>query len=101
MDYRVVWSPEAIEDVESIAAYIARDSQRYAASVVEKILEDSRSLALSPNIGRVVPEFENESIRERIVYSYRLIYRIEGNVVTIAAVIHGKRLIDTFSDRIK
>ena len=101
MDYRVVWSPEALEDVESIAAYIARDSQRYAASVVEKILEDSRSLALSPYIGRVVPEFENESIRERILYSYRLIYRIEGNVVTIAAVIHGKRLIDTFSDRIK
>lgn len=101
MDYRVVWSPEAIEDVESIATYIARDSIRYATSVVEKILEDSRSLSLSPYIGRIVPEFQNESIREQIAYSYRLIYRIEGEVVTIAPVIHGKRLIDTFSERIK
>ena len=38
MDYKVKWSPEATEDLESIAEYIARDSEFYARSVVSKIL---------------------------------------------------------------
>ena len=39
----VVWSPEALEDVNDIAAYIARDSGFYAAAVVHgrRLLEDS------------------------------------------------------------
>ena len=101
MDYRVVWSPEAIEDVESIAAYISRDSEHYAGAVVEKILGLTRNIASSPYAGRAVSELGDESIRERIIYSYRLIYRIKGNVITIAAVIHGKRLIEPFTERIK
>jgi plasmid stabilization system protein ParE len=36
---KIVWSPEAIEDLQSIAAYIARDSEYYARAVVSKILE--------------------------------------------------------------
>jgi len=34
MDYEVVWSPRAIDDVEAIAEYISRDSLAYAAAVV-------------------------------------------------------------------
>jgi plasmid stabilization system protein ParE len=41
-----------------------------------------------------VPEFEDETLREHFVYSYRIIYRIQGQTVTIAAVIHGKRLLE-------
>jgi len=44
MDVRVVWSPEAIEDLESIVEYIARDSEFYARAVVTKILELSRKI---------------------------------------------------------
>ncbi len=38
MDLKVVWSPEAIEDVESIAEYIGRDSEFYAGAVATKII---------------------------------------------------------------
>ena len=41
----VVWSPEALEDVEAIAAYIARDSNFYAAAVVEKMLVTAAGLS--------------------------------------------------------
>ena len=41
MDYTVEWSPEAIEDLESIAEYIARDSDFYARAVVSKVLKQS------------------------------------------------------------
>jgi len=37
-DQVVVWSPEALEDADDIAGYIARDSVFYAAAVVEKML---------------------------------------------------------------
>ena len=39
MAYRVVWSAKAVEDVEAIATYIARDSPFYAAAVVQKLVE--------------------------------------------------------------
>jgi toxin ParE1/3/4 len=74
MAYSVVWSPNALDDVDEIAAYIARDSPTDAAAVVEKILDITRNLQNLPLLGRIVPESNEESIRERFVYSYRLIY---------------------------
>ena len=94
MAYQVEWSPRAIDDVEAIALYIAADSTAYAASVVKKILDTTRHLSRFPFAGRVVPEFDDENIREKFAYSYRIIYRIQGETVTIAAVIHGKRLLE-------
>lgn len=42
-----------------------------------------------------MPEFEDESLRERFVYSYRIIYRVQGQTVTVAAIIHGQRMLET------
>lgn len=44
MDYRVDWSPEAVEDIESIAEYISRDSEFYAKAVVTSIINLGREL---------------------------------------------------------
>jgi toxin ParE1/3/4 len=93
MAYEVVWSPRAIEDVEAIAVYISADSAAYAATVVKKILTATRALRNFPFAGRVVPEFDDDSLREQFAYSYRIIYRIQDQTVTIAAVIHGKQLL--------
>ena len=93
MAHQVAWSPAALEDVEAIAAYFSRDSTSYAAAVVRKLLDSTRNLRIFPHAGRVVPEFNNSSIREVFVYSYRIIYRVEGENVTIASVIQGKRLL--------
>lgn len=99
MDLEVKWSPEAIEDLESIAEYIARDSGNYARAVVTEILSVSRNIRESPLIGRVVPEVGDESIRERFIYSYRLVYRVESDLILIVAVIHGKRLLENVPER--
>jgi len=93
MARRVVWSPRALADVESIAAYIAVDSAYYATTVVRRIIELTRSLADFPLAGRKVPEFDNQDIRELLVYSYRIIYLVEGDQVTIASVIHGRQML--------
>ncbi len=94
MDYRVVWSPKALDDVEAIGLYISNDSPSYAGAVVKKVLDSTRVLANFPLVGRIVPEFGDESIREKFVYSYRVIYRIQQQTVTVAAVIHGRRILD-------
>jgi len=95
MAYRVGWSPRALADLEAIAEYIAADSPFYARAVVKKITDLTRSLSRFPRAGRKVPEFDDEDIRELFAYSYRVIYRIEGTEVTIAALIHGKRDLGT------
>jgi toxin ParE1/3/4 len=91
--YRVVWSPRALADVEAIAAYISLDSSTYAKAVVRTIVTSTRTLARFPRSGRKVPEFDDENIRELIAYSYRIIYIVGPAQVTIAAVIHGKRML--------
>ena len=60
MDLEVKWSPEAIEDIESIAEFIARDSEYYARAVVTEIISVSRNVREFPLIGRVVPEIGNK-----------------------------------------
>lgn len=101
MGYEVVWSPEAVEDLESIAEYIARDSAFYAGAVIAKILDSGRMLADFPQAGRVVPELGDETLRERFVYSYRVIYRLRTDRVLVVAVIHGKRLLESAGDRFR
>jgi toxin ParE1/3/4 len=91
MAYQVVWSPTALEDIEAIASYISRDSVSYAGTVVTRIINSTRRLAMFPLAGRIVPEFNLKTIREVFAYSYRIIYRVEDNIVTVAAVIHGRR----------
>lgn len=76
MAHRVVWSPRAVEDLEAIAEYIAVDSAAYAATVVKSILSIASNLSRFPSSGRVVPEFNDRSIREWFAYSYRVIYLV-------------------------
>jgi plasmid stabilization system protein ParE len=52
-------------------------------------------------MGRVVPEIGRADTRERFVYSYRTIYRIELERVLVVAVIHGSRLLQPFMQRIE
>jgi toxin ParE1/3/4 len=93
MAHQVAWLGAAVDDLEEIAAYIAQDSPRYAGIVTEKILTAARELAEFPNPGSIVPEWEDDSYRQGIVYSYRLIYRLKNDRVEVLTVIHGARLL--------
>jgi len=74
MAHRIVWSRRAAQDLDSITDYIAADSPAYAGIVLKNIVNQARILARFPQAGRKVPEFDDENIRELIVYSYRIIY---------------------------
>jgi len=93
MAHRIVWSSRAAQDLDSITEYIAADSPAYAGVVLKNIVNQTRILARFPQAGRKVPEFDYENIRELVVYSYRIIYRLQNDEALIVAVIHGKRVL--------
>jgi plasmid stabilization system protein ParE len=68
MAHRVDWSRRALQDLESIAEYIAADSPTYAGIVVKKVISQVKTLATFSRAGRKVPEFDDENIRELLVY---------------------------------
>lgn len=95
MAWILIWSPEAIEDIEAIAAYVERDSPWYAKAVVSKLIETAEWIPDYPQLGRVVPELGDASIRERLVHRHRLIYRLERDRAIVLAVIHGRQDFET------
>jgi len=50
-------------------------------------------LESSPEIGRIVPEINNNQFRELIYGNYRIIYRIDKKQISILTVRHGKQIL--------
>ena len=90
---RIVWTLQAIEDVAAIRDYIARDSPHYAALMAERIVESVERLREFPRSGRMVPEVAQETYREVILGTYRIVYRLVGDQVEILTVVHSARLL--------
>lgn len=99
MAWKVAWVEVAWSDVSAVADYIAKDSARYAAAFVREVREAARSLGQFAERGRVVPEFQDPSVRELLVRDYRLIYRLTGRDVFIIAFIHGARHLESLWGR--
>jgi plasmid stabilization system protein ParE len=95
----VIWAAEALDDIDAIAAYIARDSLVQARRVVSAFFESSDLLLTQPGMGRIVPERQDENIREHFIYSYRLIYEIAGEDIHVLAIIHGRRSLESLDER--
>jgi plasmid stabilization system protein ParE len=57
--------------------YIARDSPENAARFVRMLMDSTRKLGEFPKLGRILPDFEDPTIRELVVRSYRIIYRLD------------------------
>ncbi|MCY7351941.1 MAG: type II toxin-antitoxin system RelE/ParE family toxin [Cytophagaceae bacterium] len=88
----VVWSEKASDDVEKLAEYLAEESPPYASRLVELLYAKTDLLEKFPRVGRVVPEFEIDSIREIIFPPYRIIYELlDEDLVLIQKVFHSSR----------
>jgi len=73
---KVIWTDSAIEDLDDIGEYIAKDSIRYAEITALELFESVYILENHPNSGVIVPEFENEFIRQIFRGNYRIVYQI-------------------------
>ena len=88
---KIDWVEPSILDLEVLREYIAKDTEYYASRFIEKIIQAVVKLGEFPEIGRIVPEAEEENIREIIFHSYRIIYRVEKERILILAIAHGSR----------
>jgi addiction module RelE/StbE family toxin len=91
---KINWTIQSVEDINSIAEFISRDSEKYAGLQVEMFFDYSQILESQPLAGRIVPELDKKNIRELIIGNYRLIYEIiSANRIDILTVHHSARLI--------
>ena len=76
MGYKVILSISARTDLRDIVRYISLDNPEAALRFGRFLISRTRLLELSPQLGRIVPELGDPSIREIIVRSYRVVYRV-------------------------
>ena len=88
---KIDWTEPSLLDLENMRDDIRKDSKYYATRFVEKIIEAVENLDELPQMGRTVPEAEEESIRELLLHNYRIIYRVEADRILVLTVIHGAR----------
>jgi addiction module RelE/StbE family toxin len=91
---RLNWTELSINDLINIAEFISKDSVKYAVIQIQRIRERARLRKTQPFLGRIVPETNNESIRELILGNYRIIYKIISKErIDILTVHHSAKLL--------
>ncbi|MCL2414731.1 MAG: type II toxin-antitoxin system RelE/ParE family toxin [Bacteroidales bacterium] len=97
---KIVWTDKAIDDLDDIGHYIDIDSEKYAKIVVSRLFKAVDILERHPQIGRMVPEFSSENIRELINGNYRIVYTIKNQFqIDILTIHHSARLLDETSTK--
>jgi toxin ParE1/3/4 len=89
---RVRWTHRSIGDLRAIGRYIAEDDPRAAREWVERLRRRAQEAATTPRAGRRVPEVEREDIREVLLRSYRIVYRVVRDGIEVLTVFEGHRL---------
>jgi addiction module RelE/StbE family toxin len=93
-EIKIVWSEEALKDIEEIISFISKDSELYAVNFASKIVSAVETLKVFPEIGRIVPEYGDPKMREIIYRNYRIVYLVEERAVEIITVFHGSKLLE-------
>ncbi len=89
---KLIWTDQAITDLGDIGDYIAENSEKYAKLTVKKLFERPEILKTYPQAGRIVPEKNEENLRELIEGNYRIIYEIvSADQIDILTVYHSAR----------
>ena len=86
MDYQVRLSRSARLDIQDIVRYISIDDPVRALRFGRFLIEHTKSLSQFPELGRIVPEIDNPFIREIMVRSYRIVYRVDPEQRTIEVI---------------
>ena len=92
--YKVLWTEDAVSDLDSIIGYIFQESQTTAKEIYLAIKEKCESLEHFPFRRRIVPELESLGFceyREIIYKRWRIIYSIEDSHVYLLLLIDSRQ----------
>ena len=91
---KILVSESAFTDLEDIIEYYKeQDIPNIGSEIVSTIIEHFKVLPRHPDIGRKVPEFNDEFIREIIHPPYRIVYLREVKTVQIIRVWRSERIL--------
>ena len=85
---RLVFLPQAENDLEAIGDYIAQNSPRRAISFVRELRKQCEKIARSPRGYRRRPECQ-ENLRSCAYGNYVIFFAEAGSLVQIIRVLHG------------
>ena len=89
--FKVLWTENSIQDLLAIKGFISLDSSERAEAWIRELYSSGEGLATFPQRGRIVPEFDQENIRELLIENYRLVYRFNPTSIEILTVFEGHR----------
>jgi plasmid stabilization system protein ParE len=90
----ISFAASALGDLEEILAYYKKQAAPHVGQrLVSNILTDIELLASQPEMGRIVPEFELDSLRELIRPPFRIVYRCDSNRVRIVRIRRSERVL--------
>ena len=83
MGCSVIFTPQSQDDLRSIVCFISRDSPDRASSFGNALIDTALMLESAPEMGRIVPELDDSSVREIVHGSYRIVYEFYERSDTI------------------
>ncbi|MDO5556291.1 MAG: type II toxin-antitoxin system RelE/ParE family toxin [Clostridia bacterium] len=94
---KVKFEQESREDLNCIYTYIVRDSMYYANKTVNEIIDKTENLAIFPYMGRKIPEYNNQNLRELIYKSYRILYKVNSNIYILNIFHHSRDILNSIN----
>ena len=95
------WTSEALGRLEDIELYITQDNPAAAKNQISKLLDRAAQLVVAPRSGRVVPDYQDEDVREILEAPYRIIYYLNGDYIEILSVMHYRQLLPRKQDLLR
>jgi len=92
---RLRWTKPALQDLDTVAEYIALDNPT-ASRLVVKMFDRVERLRTFPNSGKRPPELARTPYREVVVPPCRVFYRVERETVYILHVMRAERLLRSY-----
>ena len=90
---KLFWTETAKLDLQDIKRYIAADNPNAAKQWVRRLRERARNALHAPYSGRIVPELQQEDIRELIKGNYRIVYQVFADCLVVLTVFEGHQLL--------
>ncbi len=92
---KVRLTDSAVNDLRELLLYYEEQSipqvgQRFVAEILDRI----ETLSDNPDLGRIVPEFSTDSIRELIHKPFRVVYLREPSTIFIIRIWRSERILE-------
>ncbi|HEX2165491.1 MAG TPA: type II toxin-antitoxin system RelE/ParE family toxin [Thermoanaerobaculia bacterium] len=87
----LAWSQTAVDDLAALRGWIGRDVEPLADRITDRIFETVERALPFPRIGRMVSEVGDDSVREFLFRTLRIVYRIEQGRIVVLAILSGGR----------